>query len=171
MLENISEVYIAGFSSRQKAGQYLDVTSAGRYLLLPYPCAQLYKDGQVTNGTSHRTCSAKASPDSAQSAPYQYLFISGTSFSSPAIAGVVALMLEKNPSLTNADATFGTMDPSTWRPGSLERTLEGSATRIRPGSITVTHRDGTALKETWGSDATGSGWVFIDDALAAVRTR
>ena len=40
------EVYIAGFSSRQKAGQYLDVVPTGRYLLLPYPCAQLYKDGR-----------------------------------------------------------------------------------------------------------------------------
>src|SRR4030095_7528418 len=33
---DISQIYIAGFSSRQKAGQYLDVVSTGRYLLLPY---------------------------------------------------------------------------------------------------------------------------------------
>src|SRR5215216_6246844 len=162
----VDEVYITGFSSRQKAGQYLDVISEGRYLLLPYPCAQLYKDGQVTSGTSNRTCAAKASPDNASAAPYQYLFISGTSFSSPAIAGVVALMLEKNPRLSNADAAFGTLaNPASWGPGSLERTLERSATPIRPGTVTVTHRNGTPLTETWGADATGYGWVFIDDAL------
>jgi hypothetical protein len=166
----VEEVYVAGFSSRQKAGQYLDVVSAGRYLLLPYPCANLYKDGQVTSSTNVRTCASKATPDNAQSAPFQYLFMSGTSFSAPAIAGVVALLLDKSGSLSNADATFGTLnDPASWGPGSLERLLEKSATQIRPGSVTVTHRTGEPLTETWGNDATGYGWVFVDDALSAVR--
>ena len=145
------------------------MVSFGRYLLLPYPCANLYKDGQVVPRTSVRTCASKATPDHAQSAPFQYLFVSGTSFLSPAIAGVAALMLEKNASLTNADATFGTVsDPATWAPGSPELALEGSATAIPAGSATVTHRTGTPLTETWGNDATGFGWVFVDDALAAV---
>src|SRR5215211_785202 len=47
--QGVAQVYVAGFSSRQKPGQYLDVVSTGRYLLLPYPCAQLYKDGRVTD--------------------------------------------------------------------------------------------------------------------------
>jgi hypothetical protein len=163
------QVYVAGFSSRQKAGQYLDVVSTGRYLLLPYPCAQLYKDGQVSAATNNRTCASKATPDNTSAAPFQYLFISGTSFSSPTIAGVVALMLQKNPALNNADASFGTLDkPATWGPGSLERLLERSATPIAPGSVTLTHRTGEPLTETWGSDATGYGWVLIDKALAAV---
>src|SRR4029453_16783787 len=124
-------VYVAGFSSRQLTGQYLDVVSTGRYLLLPYPCAQLYKDGQVISSTNVRTCASKATPDNARAAPFQYLFISGTSFSAPTIAGVAALMLDKNPSLNNADATFGTLtDPASWGPGSFERALEGSATPI-----------------------------------------
>lgn len=91
----IDQVYVAGFSSRQLAGQYLDVVSTGRYLL-PYPCAQLYKDGQVISSTNVRTCASKATPDNAHAAPFQYLFISGTSFSAPTIAGVAALMLQKN---------------------------------------------------------------------------
>jgi Subtilase family len=166
----VNQVYITGFSSRQKAGQYLDVISTGRYLLLPYPCANLYKDGQVTSATNHRTCASKATPDNAQSAPFQYLFISGTSFSAPTIAGVVALMLDKKGSLSNADATFGTLNnPASWGPGSLEKLLENSATPIQPGSVVVTHRTGDPLTETWGSDATGHGWVFVDDALAAVH--
>jgi hypothetical protein len=43
----MSQICVAGFSARELPGQYLDVVSTGRYLLLPYPCAQLYrsKDG------------------------------------------------------------------------------------------------------------------------------
>lgn len=178
----IDQVYITGFSSRQLAGQYLDVVSTGRHMLLPYPCAQLYKEGQITNGTLHRTCASKATPDSAQSAPFQYLFISGTSFSAPTIAGIVALILDKNPTLNNANATFGTLNnPASWGPGSLETLLETSATNIPPGLVTVTHRTGTPLTECWEmapavnaacspAEATGFGWVYVDDALAATPT-
>lgn len=162
---DIAEVYVAGFSSREKAGQHLDVVSTGRYLLEPYPCAQLYKDGQVISSTNVRTCAAKATPDNANAAPFQYLFISGTSFSAPTVAGIVALMLDKNGSLSNADAVPGT-DATTGSPGLVERLLEQAATPIPPGSVTVIHRTGDPLTETWGSDATGHGWVLVDDALA-----
>ena len=176
---DLSQIYVPGFSARQRTGQYLDVLSTGRYLLLPYPCAELYKDGQVNPSTNVRTCASKASPDNAHAAPFQFLWISGTSFSAPTIAGMAALMLEKNPTLSNADATFGTLgNPSSWGPGSFERALERSATPIRPGSVTVTHRTGEPLLECWEVavpghpecttlEATGAGWVFVDDALAA----
>jgi subtilisin family serine protease len=162
---DISQVYVAGFSSREEPGQHLDVVSTGRYLLEPYPCAQLYKDGQVISSTNVRTCAAKATPDNANAAPFQYLFISGTSFSAPTVAGIVALMLDKNGSLSNADAVPGT-DATTGAPGRVERLLERAATPIPAGSVTVVHRTGDLLTETWGSDATGHGWVLVDDALA-----
>ena len=173
----VDEVFVADFSSRQRTGQFLDVTSAGRFLLLPYPCANLYQDGEVTSSTNVRTCASKATPDNTSAAPFQFLFMSGTSFSAPAIAGVVALMLEKNASLSNADATFGTYnDPKSWGPGSLEKLLEKSATNIPAGAVTVTHRTGVPDPECWEMgtagctlEATGAGWVFIDDALKAVR--
>jgi hypothetical protein len=146
----VDQVYVAGFSSRQRPGQYLDIVSTGRYLLLPYPCAQLYHDGQVISSTNVRTCASKATPDNAHAAPFQYLFISGTSFSAPTIAGIAALMLQKNPTLSNADATFGTLnDPKSWGPGTFEKVLESSATDIAPGSATVTHRTGDPLFECW----------------------
>jgi len=166
----INQVFVANFSSRQKAGQYLDVVSTGRFLLLPYPCAQLYKDGQVSSATNHRTCASKATPDNAQAAPFQYLFMSGTSFSAPTISGVVALMLDKNPGLSNADATFGTLsNPASWGPGSLEVLLENSATPIpAPQSLPIRQRLCNIATESWGADAIGHGWVYVDDALNAV---
>jgi subtilisin family serine protease len=166
---DMSKVFVANFSSRALQGQYLDVVSAGRFLLLPYPCAQLYKDGQVTRATQSRVCAAKASPNHPEAAPFEYLFMSGTSFSSPMVAGIVALMLQKNPSLSNADAAFGTLgNPGSWGPGALERLLEGAATAIAPGSVTLRQRTGELSDETWGANATGHGWIFVDPALAAV---
>jgi subtilisin family serine protease len=170
----VGEVFIADFSSRQLTGQYLDVAAPGRFMLLPYPCVALYKDGAVVSRTNHKTCSSKATPDNTQSAPFQYLFISGTSFSSPAVAGVVALMLEKDGSLDNSDATFGTLaNPASWGPGSLEVLLEGSATNIPGASVVTTFRTGVPDTECWETtgctlEATGAGWVFIDDALNAI---
>jgi subtilisin family serine protease len=178
---DMSEIYIAGFSSRQVGNaQYLDIVSTGRYLLLPYPCANLYKDGQIVSRTNHRTCASKATPDNAQAAPFQYLFISGTSFSAPTVAGIAALMLDKNPSLNNADANTAVAlnDPTNWDEGAFEDALEGSATDIAAGSVNLIHRDGTPLLECWEVlvashpecttlEATGHGWVFVDDALAA----
>jgi hypothetical protein len=172
----VDEVFVVNFSSRQLSGQYLDVVSTGRFLLLPYPCAQLYKDGAVTNGTAHRTCASKATPDGAGAAPFQYLFISGTSFSAPTIAGVAALMLDKNGSLSNADAdTAGSVlgNPATWDSGDFEQKLEGSATDIPGQNQSIRQRTGVYANECWEStgctlEATGHGWVFVDDALAAV---
>lgn len=166
---DIGEVYMAGFSSVQKTGQYLDVVSTGRYLLLPYPCANLYKDGQIVSRTNHRTCATKASPTGASTAHFQYLFISGTSFSAPSLAGIVALILDKNGSLSNAGAGIGNniADPTTWHKGALETLLENSATPIPAGSQVVKHRTGEPLTETWTDAATGHGWVYVDDALAA----
>ena len=173
----VSEVFVADFSSRQLTGQYLDVVSAGRFLLLPYPCAQLYHDGQVISSTNVRTCASKATPDNTHSAPFQYLFLSGTSFSAPAVSGIVALMLEITPTLSNADAAFGTLgNPASWGPGSLELMLEGAATDIPADSVVTTFRTGVPDMECWevgtpascSLEATGAGWVFVDDALAAV---
>lgn len=147
--------------------------------------AELYKDGEVTQGTINRTCASKATPDGADEAPFQYLFISGTSFSAPTISGVVALMLEVDPTLSNADAAFGVLeDPNSWGPGSLELLLEGSATALpETGSVDVTYRTGITITNQWDTscdhdgdsatpevpcDPVGHGWVFADDAVNAV---
>jgi subtilisin family serine protease len=115
-----ADFFIAPFSSRQKTGQDLDVAAPGNYTVGPY---------QVNSQQS-------------------YYYLSGTSMASPHVTGTVALMLQKNPSLTASQA---------------ESILEGSATALPAGCRTVAV-DGQVC---WGSDATGAGLLNADAALAA----
>lgn len=178
----IDQVFIVDFSSRSiNNRQYLDVIAPGRTMLLPYPCVNLYQDGEVVQRTNVMMCQSKPGQQDASSATFQYLFISGTSFSSPATAGVVALVLDKNGSLSNADAntTIALNDPTNWDEGAVEDILEGAATAIAPGEVLTTFRTGAADWECWEMaptahspgcatfEATGFGWLFIDDVLAA----
>jgi subtilisin family serine protease len=71
------EFYVPGYSSRAKPGQELDVTAPGELVVGPY---QL------------------------QSGRIEYWFLGGTSMAAPHVAGVVALMAEKHPGLTAAEA-------------------------------------------------------------------
>ena len=72
-----SQFTISGFSSRALAGQDLDVTAPGENVVGPY---------QVNSGQT------------------SYYYLSGTSMASPHVAGVVALMAQKRPSLTAGQA-------------------------------------------------------------------
>jgi len=178
----VNQVFITDFSSRSvNSAQYLDVIAPGRHMLLPYPCANLYKDGEVVQRTNVKSCQSKPGETNPNSAKFQYLFISGTSFSSPATAGVVALMLQKNPGLSNKDAntTIAINDPTHWDEGQVEDILEGAATPIAGAEVLTTFRTGAADYECWEigptthspacttNEATGHGWLFIDDVLAA----
>ncbi len=69
--------YIAEFSSRQRAGQDLDVAAPGTWIVGPY---------QVNSGQT------------------SWYYLGGTSMASPHVAGVVALMAQAHPKLTAADA-------------------------------------------------------------------
>jgi subtilisin family serine protease len=178
----VDQVFIVDFSSRSiNSAQYLDVIAPGRMMLLPYPCVNLYKDGELVQRTNVKACQSKPGQTEASSATFQYLFISGTSFSSPATAGVVALMLQKNPGLSNADAntSIAINDPTHWDEGQVEDILEGAATPIPGGEVLTTFRTGAPDYECWEigptthsplcttNEATGHGWLFIDDVLAA----
>jgi hypothetical protein len=121
-----ADFYIADFSSREKAGQQLDVAAPGSWTVGPY---------QVNSGQ------------------LSYYYLSGTSMASPHVAGIVALMCQKKPSLTAAAA---------------ESILKSSAIALPPGSRTVAVPGGTEV-QSWGSDATGAGLVTADAALKATK--
>ncbi len=71
---------------------------------------------------------------------------------SPHGAGIVALMAQKYPSLTAAQA---------------EIILESSAVALAPGCRMILTPSGTPQEVCWGADATGAGLATADAALAA----
>jgi subtilisin family serine protease len=123
---NIAYYYITDFSSRAKAGQDLDVAAPGSWVLGPY---------QVNSGQT------------------SYYYLGGTSMASPHVAGIVALMAQKDPFLTAADA---------------EAILTGTAIPLPAGCRTVNQPSGPAEIICWGADATGAGIATADAALNAL---
>jgi subtilisin family serine protease len=122
---NPAQFYIADFSSRAKTGQDLDVAAPGTWVVGPY---------QTNSGQT------------------SYYFLGGTSMASPHVAGIVALMLQKNATLTA---------------GQAESILESSALHLAPGCRTIYNSDGSTVDVCWDADATGSGLATADAALAA----
>jgi subtilisin family serine protease len=119
------DFYITDFSSRALAGQDLDVAAPGSWVVGPY---------QLQMGKT------------------DYFYVGGTSQASPHVAGIVALMAEKYPSLTAADA---------------EAILEGSGIYLAPGCRDVPTPYGYIETFCWDADATGAGLAIADAALAA----
>lgn len=117
------DFYICDFSSRQKDGQDLDVAAPGSWVVGPYQV-----NGQVS-----------------------YYFLGGTSMASPHVAGVVALMLQKNGSLTATQA---------------ETILEDSALPLPAGSRNIFDPNIGPTTVSWGNNASGHGLVQADAALA-----
>lgn len=120
-----AQFYITDFSSRELAGQDLDVAAPGSWVVGPY---------QLNSGKT------------------SYFFLGGTSMASPHVAGIAALMAQKNPALTQAD---------------VESILESSATPLAAGCRDVRGPTGVVEEICWGADATGAGLATADAALAA----
>ncbi|HEX3275644.1 MAG TPA: S8 family serine peptidase, partial [Gemmatimonadales bacterium] len=122
-----SDFYITDFSGRQLAGQDLDVAAPGSWVLGPF---QLQR-GQPS-----------------------FFFLGGTSMAAPHVTGTVALMLQKDPGLTQSQA---------------ETALQSSAIPIGAGcrSVITVPRGTTTSQVCWGNNATGSGLLNAPAAVAA----
>ncbi|HEY5552466.1 MAG TPA: S8 family serine peptidase [Opitutaceae bacterium] len=120
------DFYITDFSSRELAGQELDVAAPGSWIVGPY---------QVNNGQ------------------LSWFYLGGTSMASPHVAGIAALMAQKDPSLTA---------------GEVEAILKSTAVPLPAGSRMITNPNGSTEMISWGDDATGSGLVNTTAALAAI---
>jgi subtilisin family serine protease len=122
---NPADFYIADFSSREHAGQDLDVAAPGSWVLGPF---------QLQRGK----------PD--------FFFLGGTSMAAPHVTGTVALMLQKNPALTQSQA---------------ETTLEKSAIPIGADCRSVVPAPGAKPAQVcWKADATGAGLLNAQEAVA-----
>jgi subtilisin family serine protease len=121
---NPDDFYITDFSSRQVGSQDLDVAAPGSWVVGPY---------QLQSGKT------------------SYYYLGGTSQAAPHVAGIVALMLQKNPGITAAVA---------------ESILETTAIPLAaPDCRDVYTPYGTVETYCWGANATGAGLV---DAVAAL---
>ncbi len=121
---NPNDFYITDFSSRELSGQDLDIAAPGSWVVGPY---------NLQNGKP------------------SYYYLGGTSMASPHVAGTVALMAEKDPTLVQGDA---------------EMILTSTAIPLGAGCNSVIPAPGAPAAEVcWGADATGSGLL---DAAAAI---
>jgi subtilisin family serine protease len=124
---NPSDFYITDFSSRQLTGQDLDVAAPGSWVVGPF---------QLSRGKPN------------------FFFLGGTSMAAPHVTGTVALMLQKNPLLTESEA---------------ESIIEGSAVPLGAGCRSVILVPGGTTPEQicWGANATGAGLLNAPAAVAA----
>ena len=120
---NITDYYIAGFSSREISGQDLDVAAPGTWVVGPY---------QVNSGQ------------------LSYYYLGGTSMASPHVAGIVALMAQKNPGVDASQA---------------EAILTSAAIALPAGCRTIMNPYGVE-EVCWEDNATGSGLITADAAIA-----
>jgi len=144
----VGDVYVSDFSSRSLNDvQDLDVLAPGSWVRGPF-------GGDP--GYNHLPWWSKGLGDLFGHNSGNFYYVGGTSMASPHIAGVVALMLQKDGGLTAPE---------------VEAILEGTALAIPAGSAQVWDPFLTTPAWdtlTWGTDATGAGLVQADAAIAAI---
>jgi subtilisin family serine protease len=144
--ELADQVYIAPWSSREKAGQQLDVVAPGSWVRGPYPGVPGYTHlPWWSNGLGWLTGKN----------PGNFFYLGGTSMATPHVTGVAAQMLEKKPSLTQTQ---------------VEGILKSTALKIPSGSMNIFDLSPTQdwYTYSWSTDATGAGLVQANKALISV---
>jgi subtilisin family serine protease len=148
----IGDAYITDFSSREKAGQDLDVAAPGSWVRGPFA---------GDPGYNHLPWWSKGLGDIFGRNQGNFFYVGGTSMAAPHVTATAALMLEKNDGLSQSQ---------------IESILESTAAPMGAGSAQVwdpfhVDADGNAdpsfVTFTWGTDATGAGLLQADAALAA----
>ncbi|MFW9856563.1 MAG: S8 family serine peptidase [Candidatus Thorarchaeota archaeon] len=143
----VDEVYVTNFSSRELPGQELDVLAPGSWVRGPFPGFP---------GYSHLPWWSEGIGDFAGLNPGNFYYVGGTSMATPHVSAVAALMLEKNPTLNQAD--IESILKSTALPIPAPDSRSGVFVPFAPFFVTF----------AWDTDATGAGLIMADAALAAI---
>ncbi len=147
---SVNDVYVSDFSSRALEGQQLDVLAPGSWVRGPFP---------GDPGFSHLPWWANGKSALIGANPGNFYYVGGTSMATPHVASVAALMLEKNPNLTQSD---------------IESIMKATALTM-PSSGSRNIWDNThAATITWDTscpagtcDPVGAGLLQADQAVAA----
>ncbi|MFM8875292.1 MAG: S8 family peptidase [Anaerolineae bacterium] len=144
------QVYVSDFSSRALPGQELDVLAPGSWVRGPYPGDPGYNHipwwsngiGYFKNGRG------------------SYYLVGGTSMASPHVAATAALMLQKNPNLTQAE---------------VASILKSTTLIISNTDSRYVYDNAAWIDMPWDTDCfgvtcdpVGSGLIQVDAALNAV---
>ena len=145
----IGDVYVSDFSSRQLPGQQLDVLAPGSWVRGPFP---------GDPGFNHLPWWSKGIGDLVGNNGGNFYYVGGTSMAAPHVASVAALILQKNPALTQAQ---------------VEAILKSSALPIPVAGSRDIWDNTVPATVTWDTDcagtpcdAVGSGLVQADAAIS-----
>jgi subtilisin family serine protease len=144
-----NDLYVTEFSSRALDAQQLDVLAPGSWVRGPFPGFP---------GYSRLPWHSKGIGD-LLGAQTNFFYVGGTSMASPHVAALATLMLQKNPTLTQAQ---------------VETIMKSTALPVPPnGSKNIYDFDHEATISWDGNcggepcDAVGAGFVRVDAAIAA----
>jgi subtilisin family serine protease len=155
-----SETFVVDFSSRAyrdtTPAQDLDVLAPGNWIRGPFAGTPGYVHLPWWSNSFADFISAKN--------PGNFFYVGGTSMASPHVASVVAMMLQKNPTLTQAkvEQILEATAISVAKTGSKAH-LEFTDPAVATWDESCANDDGT----THPCDPTGAGLVQADAALAA----
>jgi len=145
-----NDVYVSDFSSRALPGQQLDVLAPGSWVRGPFP---------GDPGFSHLPWWSKGIGDLVGGNPGNFYYVGGTSMAAPHVTSLAALIVQKNPSLTQAEVESILKSTALAVPATGSRDIWDNTA---PATITWdTDCGGTAC------DAVGAGVIQADAALSA----
>lgn len=146
----VEDVYVSDFSSRALPGEQLDVLAPGSWVRGPFP---------GDPGYNHLPWWSKGIGDVVGGNAGNFFYVGGTSMATPHVASLAALMLEKNPGLTQAQ---------------IEGILRSTALAIPDTGSRDIFDFSAPATITWDTDCggtpcdpVGSGLVQADAALTA----